>query len=160
MGTVAERIKTIRNGIGMSQAEFAQILRVTRGHVSKLEIGQATPSEQLLALISKAFGVEWQWLSTGKGKMFTPPLKSDEFERQKLLYLMLRERLHTFLMNYDWMAPWVAEGLKEAHNLDPALCPSDLRPLLLRMAQIPESNLFQLVRAKLVDLDIGDCPEE
>lgn len=162
MGTVGKRIKEVRKGIGMSQAQFAKVLKVTRGHVSKLEIGQASPSEQLLALISRVFMVEWDWLLTGEGDMAMgmQPLDAAEFNRQKALYLLLQERIHIFFLTYDWMQPWLENALKETAHLRPGLCPPGLRGLLRKIIKMPEAELFQLARARLIDWDLGGLLEE
>lgn len=159
MSTLADRIRIVRKERGLSQAEFAQKLRITRGHVSKLEIGQATPSDQLLALISISFMVNEDWLEYGEGNMYLAPhLGAFERDRQLAQYGLLRDRIHIFFLNYDWMEDWLEDAFKEAMHLDPDLCPPDLLLLFEKMAGIPEGELFQLAR-KLLSLQ-GYYPKE
>jgi transcriptional regulator with XRE-family HTH domain len=159
MSTVADRIKLVRKDQGLSQAEFAQRLRITRGHISKLEIGQATPSDQLLALIELNFNLNYDWLETGEGDMYLAPhLNMAERDATVAVYALLRDRIQLFFMNYDWLETSLEEALKQALRLDPELCPPDLLPLFEKIAEIPNGELFRLAKAHLTAQ--GYYPEE
>lgn len=62
-----DRIKKIRTDAGLSQSDFAKILRISRSAVCKIENGENNPSEQTLELIQTNFRVNDEWLRTGKG---------------------------------------------------------------------------------------------
>lgn len=72
------RIKRVRNEAGLSQAEFADKLSLSRNYISLIEIGQREPSERTLNDICRIFGVDGEWLKTGKGEMFVPLTRSEE----------------------------------------------------------------------------------
>jgi transcriptional regulator with XRE-family HTH domain len=63
-----DRIKSIRKENKLSQLKFSEVLGISRGHVSKIETGSATPSNQLIKLISMKFDVNEDWLKSGRGE--------------------------------------------------------------------------------------------
>lgn len=72
------RIKKVRNDAGLSQAEFADKLSLSRNYISLIEIGQREPSERTLNDICRIFAVNPEWLRTGEGEPFNPPSRSEE----------------------------------------------------------------------------------
>lgn len=72
------RIKQVRNDAGLSQAEFADKLSLSRNYISLIEIGQREPSERTLNDICRIFGVNPIWLRTGAGEPFVPLSRSEE----------------------------------------------------------------------------------
>lgn len=65
-----KRLKEVRAKIGLTAADLARHLEVSRGYWSELENGKAAPSEKLLARMNRAFGVNLAYLSTGVVPMF------------------------------------------------------------------------------------------
>lgn len=66
MERIGDRIKSLRKEeCLMTQAQFAERLGVTNAHISKIEKGLTTPSEALIKLICKSFGVSEYWLKDG-----------------------------------------------------------------------------------------------
>ena len=64
-----ERIKKIRQTNGMTQAEFADKINLSRNYVAMMEIGQREPSDRTIADICRVYGVDEVWLRTGVGEM-------------------------------------------------------------------------------------------
>lgn len=64
------RIKSVRETLHLSQREFGEKLGVSRDVISNLEYGRVQPKELLLRHICDLYGVNEDWLKTGKGKMF------------------------------------------------------------------------------------------
>ncbi|WP_051967838.1 helix-turn-helix domain-containing protein [Brevibacillus thermoruber] len=63
---LGKRIKEIRDSVGMTQEEFAEQLdSISRGHLGKLEKGQAIPSAEVVKEICTKFNVDANWLLTG-----------------------------------------------------------------------------------------------
>lgn len=73
-----ERIKTVRNTLGLTQQEFADKIKVKRNTVATYEMGRSTPSDSAIALICNEFDVNEDWLRYGTGEMFKPRTKSQE----------------------------------------------------------------------------------
>lgn len=59
----------MRKSLQFSQLVFSQALGVTRGHISKIETGDAIPSEQLINLICVTWGIDKNWLVNGHGEL-------------------------------------------------------------------------------------------
>lgn len=64
------RIKEVRKAAGLSQAEMAKRLSLSRNFVSLLENGERMPSDRTLNDICETFNVNEEWLRTGAGEMF------------------------------------------------------------------------------------------
>jgi repressor LexA len=67
---VGERIKQIRQILGLTQTEFASKIGITYKMLGLYERGAYEPSEKVLKLISSVFGVSYEWLKTGQGEIF------------------------------------------------------------------------------------------
>ena len=65
-----ERIKKIRNNLGLTQREFADKIKVKRNTVATYEMGRSVPSDSAISLICREFNVNEDWLRNGTGEMF------------------------------------------------------------------------------------------
>lgn len=65
-----ERLKELRNVLGLSQDKFGEELGVTRTAVCAWENGRRGISEQIIISICRAFNVNRAWLVEGTGDMF------------------------------------------------------------------------------------------
>lgn len=74
MQTIGERIKIIRNSVSpkMSQESFAASIGKTRAALSVYELDRVIPDDSVLLLISKTYGVRYEWLKTGEEPMYPP----------------------------------------------------------------------------------------
>lgn len=66
-----ERIREIRKEIKMSQANFGEILGVSRDVINNAEQGRFKTSELLIRNICYEFGVNYEWLTTGTGEKYS-----------------------------------------------------------------------------------------
>lgn len=64
-----ERIKKIRNSLGLTQQKFADRLGLKRQTIAAYEIGNIEPSDSTLLLICKEFNINEEWLRYGNGEM-------------------------------------------------------------------------------------------
>ena len=82
------RIKQVRQSEGLTQAEFAEKIGLSRNYIAMIEIGQREPSDRTIKDICRIFGVNEIWLRTGVGEPFTPLSRSEElaaiFERMEV----------------------------------------------------------------------------
>lgn len=65
--TVAERIKSLREKLELTQAEIARRLGISRAGVNAWEMGLSVPSTQYVVELAKIFGVSTDYL-LGMGK--------------------------------------------------------------------------------------------
>jgi len=71
---IGKRIKELREYLGLSQREFADILGIHPLSISRYESGKSNPAPSVLKLIEDKFSVNPEWLREGKGDLF---LKKD-----------------------------------------------------------------------------------
>ncbi len=64
-----ERIKILRNHLGLTQQKFADRLGLKRQTIAAYEIGSIEPSDSTLLLMCKEFNINEQWLRSGDGEM-------------------------------------------------------------------------------------------
>lgn len=82
MNTEGERLKLLRQSLGIRQGDFANKISTTQGHISDIENGRKNLSERTIKLISlenwDGKFVNEDWLRTGAGEMFKERLPQDE----------------------------------------------------------------------------------
>lgn len=78
--TQGERIKDVRNSLGLTLEKFGEKLGVTKTAISRLEKGERSLTEQMTKSICREFGVDYMWLTAGEGEMFVDT-DDDFFER-------------------------------------------------------------------------------
>lgn len=76
--TMNQRIKEIRNALGLTQQAFADKIKVKRNTVATYEMGRSVPSDSAIALICNEFSVNEEWLRTGNGEMFIEKSKDEQ----------------------------------------------------------------------------------
>ena len=64
------RLAELRKTLNLSMEKFGSRIGVSRSGISKMESGNSGMSEQTVMSICREFGVEEEWLRTGKGNMF------------------------------------------------------------------------------------------
>lgn len=82
MNTEGERLKLLRQSLGIRQGDFANKISTTQGHISDIENGRKNLSERTIKLISlenwDGKFVNEDWLRNGVGEMFKERLPQDE----------------------------------------------------------------------------------
>ena len=75
-----ERITEVRKAAGLSQAEMADRLGLSRNFISLMENGNRVPSDRTVSDICRIFSVNRVWLETGVGEPFQPKDKREELK--------------------------------------------------------------------------------
>jgi transcriptional regulator with XRE-family HTH domain len=78
--TQGERIREVRNTLGLTLEKFGDRLGVTKVAISNIEKGNRNLTEQMTKAICREFNVDYMWLTTGDGEMFIDN-DDDFFER-------------------------------------------------------------------------------
>lgn len=86
---VAERIRTSRERLGLTQAALGARLGVTRSQVTLWETGGRNPSPTSLKQIAAALAISVEWLATGKGASKSAPGGSLQGVDEQLLELVV-----------------------------------------------------------------------
>lgn len=68
--TQGERIREVRNTLGLTLEKFGDRLGVTKVAISNIEKGNRNLTEQMTKSICREFSVDYMWLTTGEGEMF------------------------------------------------------------------------------------------
>lgn len=68
--TQGERIREVRNTLGLTLEKFGDRLGVTKVAISNIEKGNRNLTEQMTKAICREFSVDYMWLTTGEGEMF------------------------------------------------------------------------------------------
>lgn len=69
-----QRVKTIRQGLGISQDGLAKKLEVTPQHISAIELDKRAPSLNFLAQLAEQLDVTTDYLITGKQRESIDPI--------------------------------------------------------------------------------------
>ena len=77
MSTINERIMAAIEAIGVTKTDVANKLKLSQAFISKLTVGNSTPSDRTIQGLCKEYNINESWLRTGKGEMFNS-LSRDE----------------------------------------------------------------------------------
>ena len=69
MSEINERISAVIQASGLTKTAFAERLKVSQQHVSRLA-KDGVPSDRTITDICREFGVSESWLRSGEGEMF------------------------------------------------------------------------------------------
>lgn len=70
MNTITARINLVLKETKVTKSELARKLKISPSAVTQICSGKNNPSEQTITLICKEFGLNEEWLRSGKGEMF------------------------------------------------------------------------------------------
>jgi len=76
---IGDRLKKLRKELDLTQSAFASRIGSVQNTITGYESGRRNPSAQVIALISREFNVNEEWLTNGTGEMFMSNT-SDELE--------------------------------------------------------------------------------
>lgn len=74
---MGDRIKVLRQSLGLTQQEFADRIGIKRGAIANYEIGRNI-SDVVINSICRTFNVNEHWLRTGEGEMFIQVSRDQE----------------------------------------------------------------------------------
>lgn len=72
--TIHQRIKAVRDNLGLNQEEFARAIGVSRSIIANIETNVSKPKYPDLINIAQVGNVTLDWLITGEESSFTPPV--------------------------------------------------------------------------------------
>ena len=92
---LAETMKNLRIGRGLSQAQMAELLGVTRSTISQYELGERSPSYEVLIRIAQHFHISTDYLlgvesANDKSDTIVIDVKNLSDERRDLLLHLIR----------------------------------------------------------------------
>lgn len=82
---INDRIKLLRNTLGLSQESFGKNILLERSTISLIERHQRNVTDRIFNDICREFNVNEEWLRTGNGEIFVEPdtFSLDEYLKQQ-----------------------------------------------------------------------------
>ena len=77
------RIKQVRTEAGLTQAQFAEKIGLSRNYVAMIEIGQRDPSDRTVSDICRIYGIQEDWLRYG-----LEPMRAEKSEEEQIAELV------------------------------------------------------------------------
>ena len=75
---IKDRIREIRNVLGMTQVKFASIISLSNGYIAGIETDRIPVNDRLIKLICSTFNANESWLRYGEGDMFSQAMIEDK----------------------------------------------------------------------------------
>lgn len=145
-----ERIKELRDALGITLEEFGSRLGVTRTAISRLERGNRGVTDQMAISICREFGVNEQWLRTGEGEMFEQT-RASVLDRLSTEYDLSREQRSVIEAFLDLDPQERDVILKYVHNVFDRSAKSAAQSTAIpdkEARRIAESDEFKALREK------------
>jgi transcriptional regulator with XRE-family HTH domain len=95
-----ERIKILREKLGLSQKEFAEKIGYKQHGISMIELGHNRVNDKIIALICAKYNVNEQWLRNNDGEIFNDGIVFlDEKEKIALMqFNQLNEQCQDYVL--------------------------------------------------------------
>lgn len=99
---LGDKIKKLRNDKGMSQAEFAKAIGISRSYLSEIENGKKNPATATLNKIIKAFKLRKDYFEEGPElPVITQEIKIKEINRIKARVVSDMQSLKVYKKEFD-----------------------------------------------------------
>ena len=90
---IGQRIKQARSKQGLSQAQLAELMSVTRGACGQWERGFSEPSVEKLSKLAVLLEIRFEWLTTGRGDMeYIPAIHDKKASKTDIDFFMNSEQ--------------------------------------------------------------------
>lgn len=93
--TENDRLKLVRESLGMTQVEFAEVLGMTQAGLSNVESGKVGAngrkvgvSAKIRNTLAKKYGISKAWLEDGVGTMLAKPKKVHPGDKDYIISLL------------------------------------------------------------------------
>ena len=80
---IQDRLIAVREALAITQRDFCRGIYVSQSYYAQIESGKRPVNDRLIALVCSQYGVSKDYLSTGKGEMFSEDLA--DLQLQQLL---------------------------------------------------------------------------
>jgi len=95
--TVNQRVKQVRESLGLSQLNFARKISISSGFLANIETERREVNNRIVKLICVTFGVSEKWIETGEGSMFPNETESPLTERFISIYKELNPEFQDYV---------------------------------------------------------------
>lgn len=112
--TFGSRLRKLRISAGMTQAQFADMIKLSKTNVSKYETGVLEPNLDTVVLICKLFSVSADYLLGINNESQYPQIQSDErFDKMLECFFHLSEDSQEKVLEYTQLLKEHEENLTE-----------------------------------------------
>jgi transcriptional regulator with XRE-family HTH domain len=84
--SINQRIKELREKLGLNQRDFSKLLSLSGGYIAGIEVNLRKVNDRIIKLIIAQFGVNEDWLRLGNGEMFSKKKTNEKTVRILSLY--------------------------------------------------------------------------
>jgi transcriptional regulator with XRE-family HTH domain len=109
MNKINQRIKQVRSVLNISQLEFSKKIFIGQSSLGEIETGTRNVNDRIIQLICSEFGVNKDWIKSGKGTMFDTEKPDIKLEHLIDIYKQLDKPLQEYLLEQS-------ESLLKLHN--------------------------------------------
>ena len=95
--TANDRIKKVRQTLGLSQAKFAKGISISNGYIAGIELGNRNVNDRIIKLVCASYGVNDKWLKTGEGEMFFPE-RDEKLEQAVAAFKELKPEFQDYVL--------------------------------------------------------------
>jgi len=92
---IGDRFKLFRMSIGKTQADLSIAIGVTQPTLARIESGEHRPTFKVLIYLIDNFNLNFQWLSSGKGNMYTKITQANSKLLDNMKYINMLEDMNT-----------------------------------------------------------------
>jgi transcriptional regulator with XRE-family HTH domain len=98
--SINDRLKKARQELKLSQKQFAKgIFLKSSGYIGDIEIYRHEVNNRIIELASSVYGINKEWLLSGKGKMFQNDRKIDnQLEQMNILFNQLNPHFKGYVL--------------------------------------------------------------
>jgi len=106
-----DRLIKIRESLGLTQKEFCKGIYVSQTYYSNIENGNKKINDRVIALITSQYGVNKEYLLTGKGEIFSENLPDIHLNQLLEIFNDLEKPFKEFILQ---VVRQLAESLKKS----------------------------------------------
>jgi transcriptional regulator with XRE-family HTH domain len=109
--SINQRIKELREKLGLNQRDFSTLLSLSSGYISGIEVNLRKVNDRIIKLIISEFGVNEDWLRFGDGDIFAE--KKNDGKAARIISLFNDLPLH-----YQDVVMGTIELLRKANDIE------------------------------------------
>lgn len=76
-----QRMKMVREALGMSQANFAESADIGLGVIKNIDSNRTEPNDHFYNVLCARYNINRDWLETGEGEMFVEMSRAEKIGR-------------------------------------------------------------------------------
>ena len=98
--SINDRLRQARHELKLSQKQFAKgIFLKSSGYIGDIEIYRHEVNNRVIELVSSVYGINREWLLTGKGKIFVSGKKIDnQLAQMNILFNQLNPHFKGYVL--------------------------------------------------------------